>query len=247
MQAACAMLGKGYDYSAKAADDTRASFDTSFMSFPAPFGSLVQYVYMTPVINNVRFGKWDAILNAPVISKNYVYASVLSHWARGIAFARKNDIVNAKKELSYVQENLKDSEMLVVMKPFNAPSDGAKVAEKLLAGIIAEQQNDLHHAIALFTEAVKNEDAMIYNEPKDWLLPAREYLGEALLKAGSFAKAAAIFKEDLKENPNNHWSLSGLYESLQKQHDYAAAGLIKKQLDKSLEAADNNKDFPVVY
>jgi tetratricopeptide (TPR) repeat protein len=247
MQAACAMLGKGYDYNAKAAADTRASFDTSFMSFPAPFGGFVQYVYMTPVINNVHFGKWDAILNAPVISKNYVYASVLSHWARGIAFARKNDLANAKKELSYVQENMHDPEMLIVMEPFNAPADAAKVAEKLLAGIIAEQQNDLPNAIALFTEAVKNEDVMIYNEPKDWLLPARPYLGAALLKQGEFVKAVNIFREDLKGNPNNHWALKGLYESLQKQKDYTAAGKVKKQLEEIFAAEGDVKNLPVVF
>jgi tetratricopeptide (TPR) repeat protein len=247
MQTACAMLGKGYDYSSKAADDTRTSFDTSFMSFPAPFGYFMQYVYMTPVLNNVRFGKWDAILSAPAIPQNYVYANVLAHWARGVAFARKGNVADAKKELIYVQQNMDKGDMLVVLPPFNAPVDAAKVAEKLLAGIIAEQQNDLPNAIVLFTEAVKNEDRMIYTEPQDWLLPAREYLGGALLKEGSFAKATTIFKEDLKENPNNHWSLKGLYESLQKQHDDAAAGPVKKQLDKILTTEEDMKDFPVVY
>ena len=245
MGAACAMLGKGYDYSSKASDDTRASFDTSFMSSPAPAGCFVQYVYMTPIFNDIRFGKWDAVLGAPAIPQNYVYANVLWHWARGIAFARKNDIADAKKELAYVQSNMNDPEMLIVLQPYNAPIDGAKVAEKLLAGIIAEQQNDLPNAIALFKEAVKNEDAMIYNEPKDWLLPTKPYLGAALLKQGLFTKAAEVFKEDLKENPNNHWALKGLYESLQNQKNYKAAAVIKKQLDKI--AVKDLADFPVVF
>ncbi|MEP7107510.1 MAG: hypothetical protein ABI760_05995 [Ferruginibacter sp.] len=246
MQTACAMMGTGYDYSAKTAEECRASFDTSFMSSPPPFGCYVQYVYMTPVINNVRFGKWKAILEAPEIPKNYVYANVLGHWARGIAQARNNNIKDAKQELGWFRENMNQPDMLVVMQPFNAPVDAAKVAEKLLEGIIAEQEMDLPAAVMLFKEAVNNEAAMIYTEPKDWILPARIWLGAALLKAGSFSEAENIFKEDLKENPNNHWSLKGLYESLQKQKKNTAAGLIKKRLDKAV-AMDGMKDLPVVF
>lgn len=49
------------------------------------------------------------------------------------------------------------------------------------------------------------------------MLPVREYLGLALLKAGLYAKAVTIFKKDLKENSNNHWYLKRLYQSLQKK------------------------------
>ena len=246
MQSACAMLGKEYDYSSKSADATRASFDTSMMVYAAPFGCFVQYVYMTPVINHIRFGKWDAILGAPAIPQNYVYANVLSHWARGVAFARKNNIEDAKKELRYVKENMNQPDMLVVMKPFNAPIDAAKIAEKLLEGIIAEGENDLSSSIRFYKEAIIFEDALIYNEPKDWLLPAREYLGEVLLKAGSYLEAENIFRGDLKENPNNHWSLKGLHASLLKQKKNVEADVIKRQLDKAT-ALENMKDLPVVF
>ena len=246
MQAACAMMGAGYNFSSASAGACRANVDTLFMLMAAPFGTFAQYIYMTPVINDVRFGKWDAVLNAPEISENYVYANVLYHWARGIALARKNNITAARKELSLMNENINKPDMLVVMQPFNAPAAAAKVAEKILEGIIAEQENNLLTAAQLFTTAVNNEAALIYNEPKDWLLPAREFLGAVLLKAGSYSKAAIVFKEDLKENPNNHWSLKGLYQSLQKQNKNTAAGFIKKQLDKTI-ATDDMKDLPVVF
>jgi len=246
MQTACAMLGSGYSYSSKTATACRESFDTSFMSIPAPLGGYIQYVYMVPVINEVRFGKWDKILDAPSIPESYIYANVLSHWARGIAFARKKNVEAAKKELAIVKENVNKPDMLVVMQPFNSPADAAKVAVKLLEGIIAEQENDLPTAVKLFTAAVIYEAALIYNEPRDWILPARPYLGSALLKGGLFSKAENVFKEDLKENPNNHWSLKGLYQSLQKQKKQTAPGLVKKQLDKTI-VADDMKDLPVVF
>ena len=128
--------------------------------------------------------------------------------------------------------------MLMVMQPFNAPADAAKVAEKILAGVIALKENDFAKAITFLYDAVTNEDALIYNEPKDWLIPAREYLGDALLKSGNAANAATIFKEDLKENPHNHWALYGLYQALKQQKKTAEALNIKKQFDKAFADAD---------
>ena len=103
---------------------------------------------------------------------------------------------------------------------------------------MAAKQKDYTKAIRLLNEAVVLEDALIYNEPKDWLLPVRAYLGNVLLRAGNATKAAAVFTEDLKENPNNHWSLYGLYQALQQQQKTAAAKEIKKQFDTAFENAD---------
>ena len=238
MQTACAMMRANYKYSNKSAIDCSQSFDTSFLSMPVPFGTYMQYLYMAPTINNVRFGKWDIILNAASPQDHHIYAKLLWHWSRGMAFARKNNLTEANNELKIMRGKMKAPDMLVIMQPFNAPFDAAKVAEKILAGIIAGQQNNFTKAIQLLNEAVANEDALIYNEPKDWLLPAREYLGDALLKSGNATKAETIFKEDLKENPNNHWALYGLYQALAEQKKNAAAIIIKKQFDKAFEGAD---------
>ena len=238
MQSNCAMMRANYSYSNKSAIECSNSFDTGFLSMPAPLGTYIQYLYMTPAINNVRFGKWDVILNAAPVQEQHIYAAVLWHWARGMAFAGKNKLVEAANELKAMQEKMKAPGMLIVMQPFNAPADAAKVAEKILAGVIAEQENNFTTAIQLLGEAVLNEDAMIYNEPKDWLLPAREYLGNALLKSGNAAKAEIIFKEDLKENPNNHWALYPLIQSLKIQKKNTEAAVIKKEFDKAFEGAD---------
>jgi len=238
MQAACAMMRANYSYSNKSAVDCSKSFDTSFLSMPAPLGNFIQYLYMTPAFNNVRFGKWDAVLNTEPVQEQHVYASTLWHWARGMAYAAKNDLLQAKAELKLMQEKMKDSGMLVVMQPFNSPYAAAEVAENILGGSIAAHSNDINTAITLFTAAAAKEDALIYDEPKDWLLPAREYLGTALLTAGNPAKAAVIFKEDLKENPNNHWALHGLYQSLIKLKKNIEAAAVKKQFDKAFEGSD---------
>jgi len=238
MLSACAMMKANYAFSKKSADSCMHAFDTSFMSLPAPLGNAVQYLYMTSMFNDVRFGKWDEVLNTVPVQEHHIYATVLWHWARGMAFAGKNDPAAAKSELKIMQEKMVAPDMQVVMMPFNAPVSAAKVAEHILAGVIAEKENDPGKAIAFFTEAAADEDKLIYTEPRDWLLPAREYLGNALLKEGQAEKAAVAFQEDLKENPNNHWSLYGLYQSLKKQGKGAEANAIKKQFDQAFEGND---------
>ena len=238
MQSACAMMKANYAYCIKTAIECSKSFDTSFLSMPAPFGTYMQYLYMTPTLTNVRFSQWDIILNTPPVNEQHVYAAVLWHWATGMAFAAKHQLGSATAELKKMQELMQAQDMLVVMQPFNAPADAAKVAVKILSGTIAMQENNVTYAIQLLNEAVANEDAMIYNEPKDWLLPAREYLGQFLLKAGNLKKAETIFKEDLKENPGNHWALYGLYQALYQQKKTGEASIIKKQFAKAFEHAD---------
>ena len=238
MQTACAMMRANYNYGNKSAIACSKSFDTSFLSLPAPFGTYMQYLDATPTFNNVRFGKWEGILNTAPPQQNHIYASVLWHWARGMAFVGKNQTIDAAAELKILIQEMKAPDMLVVMQPFNAPADAAKVAEKILAGAIALKENDFTKAVQLLSEAVAYDDALIYNEPKDWLIPAREYLGDALLKSGNAAKAAIIFKEDLKENPHNHWALYGLYQALKHQKKTTEAANIKKQFDKEFAGAD---------
>ena len=66
-------------------------------------------------------------------------------------------------------------------------------------------------------EAVTLEDALHYDEPPAWMIPARHSLGANLLKAGMAAEAEQVYRDDLKKLPDNGWSLYGLADSLGKQ------------------------------
>ncbi|MEJ7681080.1 MAG: tetratricopeptide repeat protein [Segetibacter sp.] len=87
-------------------------------------------------------------------------------------------------------------------------------------------------------EAADKEDGMLYNEPKDWLLPARHFLGHALLKAKKYTEAVKVYKEDLKINPNNGWALTGLAEALIKQGKKKMAMEVQRQAKAALERSD---------
>jgi tetratricopeptide (TPR) repeat protein len=84
------------------------------------------------------------------------------------------------------------------------------VADHVLQGTIFMGEKMETEAITSFQKAVTIEDAMMYNEPKDWLVPARHYLGDALVKAKRFADAEEVYKKDLHVNPSNSWALAGL-------------------------------------
>ena len=79
---------------------------------------------------------------------------------------------------------------------------------------------------------------MIYDEPKDWVHPARQYLGTVLIKAGKYAEAEKAFREDLKANPNNGWSYTGLAIALAKQGKKSDAASAETLAKKAFERSD---------
>jgi len=114
----------------------------------------------------------------------------------------------------------------------------ARVAEKVLQGVIAEEQQDLKQAILIFKEAVLREDSMKYNEPRDWVHPTRQYLGRALLTAKQYSAAEKVYKEDLLTNPHNGWSLTGLTAALKAQHKNKESALIKQEAATAFARSD---------
>ena len=162
----------------------------------------------------VRFNKWSDILKAPEAAGPY--SAAFRHFARGTALARGGDVTGAESEqkaFATASSALGESNMMFQ----NSPRDLAKVMAELLAGRIAEARGDRDAAIAAYQRAVAAEDALLYNEPADWFYPVRETLGGALLRAGKFAEAESVFRDDLKHNPNNPRSLFGLTQALKAQ------------------------------
>ena len=77
-------------------------------------------------------------------------------------------------------------------------------------GTIAQKENRPEAAIEFFKRAVATEDSLIYNEPRDWLVPARHFLVNALLTAKKYKEAEKVFREDLKVQPKNYVATKGL-------------------------------------
>jgi len=234
----CAMHAGRKQYSIDAALALQKSIDTSYISIPGGIGNYMQYTYMIPTLTMIRFEDWDGLLNAVSIDEKHVYASLLSHFGKGMAYSSTNNITEAKKELSVIETLLKDSALFQPFTPFSPAIDGANVAASLLKGSISLKQNKNTEAINYFKEAVEREKKMVYNEPRDWLLNPKNYLANAYLVAGQYKNAETAFKQDLADNNENVWSLSGLHRVLIKQNNKQEAIAVLARLKKASANSD---------
>jgi hypothetical protein len=241
MEGALAQMACRYAESGSAYRDIQQSLQQSGLSMMETGGGLgeyVQYIYMQPLLNWVRFGKWDSILAAPAMSDKYAYANALWHFARGMALLRKSDALNAGKELAALQEKIPVPSMQVRYGPFNVAADGARLAAYILQGEMALHKGNTAEGIALLKKAVDQEMVLNYNEPADWRIPARHYLGAALIRNKQAAAAEQVYREDLHINPDNPWSLKGLEMALTMQKKKAAALSVAAEFKAAAAHAD---------
>ncbi len=170
----------------------------------------VQNLSMMPEFVLVRLGKWQQILEQPVPDSQWVYARLISHFARGMAYIRKGNRSAALACLDSVKNAMNNPILRQHFPPFNKPIKGASVAEGILEGEILFAENRREEAIVAFRRAIDIEDQITYLEPNEWPLPARQYAAFYLQKLDSNRSAEKLYREDLAENPGNGWSLVGL-------------------------------------
>jgi tetratricopeptide (TPR) repeat protein len=216
MQAVCSMNGGGYQAALAEAIECRNSVDTSFLSLAAPLGPYVQYVYMTPEFTKIYFEKWKEILDDR-IEYRHSHNVLIKQFAKGLAYANTGQLSKSSAALKELEKLIEDKDLALPFGPFNAPKAAAIVARDILKGTIAEKQGRGEQALDHFKSAVLHEDALIYNEPKDWILPARHFLGYALLSMKRFSEAEKVFREDLKYNPKNVKGEKGLSMAIGKK------------------------------
>ena len=233
-----AMLLGNYKISETAANETRNSVPGDYLSTPPPMGSYLQYIHMTPLLVYIRFGKWDELLQMQQPDASLVYSNVLYHLGRGVAFSYKQNFNEAARELDLMRELMKDSSLFVPFNPFSAAIEGAKVGEQLLLGVIHEQRKLYDGAIRHFKQADSIEANMVYNEPRDWLLNPKHYLGNAYLENGDGVNAEKKFKKDLRYNNENGWALFGLYKALLLQKKNAEAAKVLGRFKIAFSNAD---------
>ena len=190
-----------------------------------------------PMEAMVRFGQWDNVLAEPENYPEFApFSRAFHHAARAIAFAAKGNPEEARKEQATFtdlsQQVPKETEV-----GNNSATDIDALIQKMLESEIqiAEGKND--EGVAGLQEALKMEDALKYDEPPAWMIPIRHSLGANLMRAGRFAEAEEVYREDLRRLPENGWSLYGLAESLKAQKKPEAAA-VKARFTKAWAKAD---------
>ena len=120
------------------------------------------------------------------------------------------------------------------------------LAAHALDGEIKLAEGNLAGAIVAFEKGVALEDTNNYTEPPDWPQSMRLYLGNALLEAGRFEEAEAVFRKDLSWHQNNGWSLFGLMKALEAQNKKNEAKVIQNQWTSVWSRADVQLTSPVI-
>lgn len=192
-----------------------------------------------PYFALVRFGKWEEILQEPQPDAQFQYATAIWHWARGLAYTRQGQLDQAAAEseqLAAIAQT--DTIKGLTLYSFAQASTMLDIAGHVLAGELAGAQGDNVKMIAELEKAVEIQDNLHYIEPPAWHYPVRHNLGAALMQLERFAEAEAVYREDLRQYPENGWSLFGLAQSLQAQSKTAEAAEVQQRFEAAWQEAD---------
>jgi tetratricopeptide (TPR) repeat protein len=189
------------------------------------------------LVTLARFQKWDDILAYPQPAAEMKVTTAMWRLARGLAFNEKGNRAEAEAEQKALLGTIAGIPADAGLG--NSTAHGVlKVATELLAGEIAFAKGDRTNGLEALRRAVAAEDMVNYNEPPDWHLPTREWLGRALMRAGNYQEAEAVFRKEIDRNPKNGRALFGLAAALEKQGKNSSAALVRKEFEAAWKDAD---------
>ncbi len=184
-----------------------------------------------------RFGKWREVAEIPQPPRGLLYTTAIWHYARGLSLAalgRFDQAVIEQQRLTELANMLPEDRTVGVA----SVADLARIAREVLAGEVAARQAKLDEALTHLRTAAAREDRLRYYEPPLWHYPVRHSLGAVLLAAGRPADAEQVYREDLRQHPENGWALFGLKESLRAQGKKEEASSVEQRFLKAWARAD---------
>ena len=195
---------------------------------------ILQGFLVVPYYALVRFSEWSTILADPGPAHSTPFTQGVWKYARALALVAKNHLDDAERELAVLRALVTDP-ALAGQTTFSSNSGYAvlRIAPEIVAGEIAAARRQWDRALLHFERAVRYEDALVYQEPPDWHVPARQHLATALLGAERPDEAETVLWEDLKRNPEHGWTLKLLAQALRAQKKDAEAAAIDARLAKS--------------
>ena len=210
-----------------------------------PMGRMQKRV-AAPWVTLKIFGQWDELLAIESLQHSTPYLDGILSYVKGSAHLAKGSLDRAKQELSSIQRIAQSPDVSVNRAGATATAELLALAAHALDGEIKLAEGDLTGAIAAFEKGVALEDTNNYTEPPDWPQSMRLYLGNALLVAGRFEEAEAVFRKDLRWHQNNGWSLFGLMKALEAQNKKNDAKVIQNQWSSVWSYADVQLTSPVI-
>jgi tetratricopeptide (TPR) repeat protein len=199
----------------------------------------LQHYWMTPWFDDVRFGRWADIAARPNPAPDLPYVTAIWHYAEAMAAVRQQRVDDARRHHAELKRLAEDPHMDTLMVWDRYPlAYAARVAERTVAAELALARGDKSAAIEALEQGTRIEDKIPYDEPPGWHAPVRQSLGAVLLDAGRAADAEAVYREELRRNPANGWSLKGLSLALAAQGKRDEAAKVAQQFDTAWQHAD---------
>jgi tetratricopeptide (TPR) repeat protein len=194
----------------------------------------------TPTFTLVRFQMWDEILAEDPGAARHPFGAAVSHYARGRAHAAGGSLDEARAESEALAAIAASDDAAAMEQPEAFFPGGTMIAimDEVLRSDLAALSGDDDEAIALLESAVGRQDALPYMEPPYWFASARIDLGNALVRAGRYGDAEAVFRDDLVAYPDNGWALFGLAEAQGAQDDAEGAAETRARFEEAWRHAD---------
>ena len=189
-----------------------------------------------PLFAQARFGRWNDIMSEPQPRAEYLFETAIWHYVRGLAHSATGNGAQAREHHEQVAAIAAD-ENLPGMGRVSA-KDMLRLAATALEADIVSRHDAPGKAIPLLEDAINIQDNLAYTEPPPWYMPMRQTLGAVLLEAGQPDHAEVAFREDLKDWPENGWSLFGLLESLRAQGKTDEANRVQRRFLRAWSRAD---------
>jgi tetratricopeptide (TPR) repeat protein len=221
-----------------AAQQTAERTDLPELMRQPGFAGLQAY-WMTPWFDRVRFGRWDEIAAAANPAEDLPYVSAIWRYAQGMTAVRQDRLDDADAHLAALVALARDPVLDTLLVWDRYPlSHAVRIAERTLVAELAQARGDATAAISALRDAVAHEQRIPYDEPPGWHAPTRLALGAALLAANQPAEAEAVYREELRRNPDNGWSLVGLADSLERQGRKDDAAQARARFEQAWRHAD---------
>jgi hypothetical protein len=124
----------------------------------------------------VRFGMWDAMLNATKPDLESQFMTGIWHYGRALAFIHTDHLAEARRELRPLTAARKKMGELEHYIGFGTAEKLLEIAEEIVMGELAYAEGYTLEGLARLERAVRLEDGLRYNEVPDWYFPVRHFL-----------------------------------------------------------------------
>jgi tetratricopeptide (TPR) repeat protein len=185
-----------------------------------------------------KYHKWDMILSEPAPDTSLKVLTAVHHFARGMAYANKGEVANAKAELADFDRLEKEFQKGALMGMINDAHVVAPIPRLILKAQIAIKEDKTEEAVKFLYEAAAVKDGLEYDEPEAWYIAPRELLGALLIKLGRFDEAEKVFRQDLVRYPREGRLLFGLMTALEKNGKTYEAAMVRQDFNRSWARAD---------